>query len=255
MSAQATGSFRAATLLLGALSASCVSGPEFASELHRRTWQATVDVSPAVQEIFGTDYYCEVAVPDDSIPGMAGVDASRQIIVFAERTVNLSYEELRSIAAHELAHVHMRGFWETLPASAQEGLAVLVAIQVVPNVRWIGPKEKEGYELVEPVGFSGVQALAKRAFQRGERVTIEQLQQIATFLMENLYRSPRVDKQMKRDKQIVIKRVEAYRSDPSLLPERHRERIDSIGEVAVIADYVAGMTDRFAMASHERLTV
>ncbi len=83
---------------------------------------------------------------------------------------------------------------------------------------------------------------------------VEQMQEIATFLMENLYRSPRVDKQMTRAKKIVSELVAVYRSDPGLLPERHRDRIESIGKTAVIADYVAGMTDRFALDAHQRLT-
>ena len=200
MSLRTMALFRAATLLLGTLSASCTSGPEFVSDFHRRAWQATVDVAPAVEEIFGTEYYCKVAVTDDSIPGLAGTNESRQTIVFAEKAARFSDEVLRFIAAHELAHVHMRDFWETLPASTQEGVAELVAIRVVPNVRdalavpvvtsdttsvialagyvlSIDGENKEAYELVERIGFSGVQTLAKRAFQRGEHVSLEQLQE------------------------------------------------------------------------------
>ena len=109
---------------------------------------------------------------------------------------------------------------------------------------------------IEAAGIDSVEAVRSHAQRlvHHSQETIEQLQQIAAFLMENLYRSPRVEKQMTEAKQVVIELVQAYRSDPSLLPERHRARIDSTGEVAVIADYVAGMTDRFAMASHKRLT-
>ena len=109
---------------------------------------------------------------------------------------------------------------------------------------------------IEAAGIDSVEAVRSQPqrFVHHSQETIEQLQQIAAFLMENLYRSPRVDKQMTQAKKVVIELVEAYRSDPSLLPERHRARIDSAGEAAVIADYVAGMTDRFAMASHKRLT-
>jgi dGTP triphosphohydrolase len=38
-----------------------------------------------------------------------------------------------------------------------------------------------------------------------------------------------------------------------LLPERHQARIASAGEVVVVVDYVAGMTDRFALEAHRRL--
>jgi dGTPase len=45
----------------------------------------------------------------------------------------------------------------------------------------------------------------------------------------------------------------AYRSDPGRLPEHARARIAIDGEARAIADYVAGMTDRFAMDEHQRL--
>ena len=47
--------------------------------------------------------------------------------------------------------------------------------------------------------------------------------------------------------------LEALRADPRLLPESVRNRFSLEGEARAIADYVAGMTDRFALAEHERL--
>ena len=41
--------------------------------------------------------------------------------------------------------------------------------------------------------------------------------------------------------------------DPELLPERVRARFADDGEARAVADYVAGMTDRFAIAEHDRL--
>ena len=108
---------------------------------------------------------------------------------------------------------------------------------------------------IAAAGIDGVEAVR----QRSERLvghsteTTADLEAIAAFLMENLYRSSRVEKEMGRARAIVAGLVEAYRADPGLLPARHRARIPSVGEVTVIADYVAGMTDRFAMQSHREL--
>jgi dGTPase len=44
-----------------------------------------------------------------------------------------------------------------------------------------------------------------------------------------------------------------FRDDPSLLPVHVRDRFAEDGEARATADYAAGMTDRFAMAEHERL--
>jgi dGTPase len=46
----------------------------------------------------------------------------------------------------------------------------------------------------------------------------------------------------------------AYRRDPQrLLPPQVTARFAEEGEARAIADYIAGMTDRFAIAEHERI--
>ena len=83
---------------------------------------------------------------------------------------------------------------------------------------------------------------------------IAQRETIASFLMHELYRSRRVETEMDKARRIISELVAAYRADPSLLPERHQARIASAGGSVVVGDYVAGMTDRFALAEHSRLT-
>jgi len=67
--------------------------------------------------------------------------------------------------------------------------------------------------------------------------------QVKAFLRQQLYRHPRVVVTTEGAKQVVRALFEAYRSDPAALPAQH-----------AIADYIAGMTDRFALREHERLT-
>ena len=45
----------------------------------------------------------------------------------------------------------------------------------------------------------------------------------------------------------------AFRSDPRRLPDHVGARIPIDGEARAIADYVAGMTDRYAILEHRRL--
>jgi dGTPase len=56
-----------------------------------------------------------------------------------------------------------------------------------------------------------------------------------------------------RAEQILGDLFAAYRSDPGLLPAHVRERSGEDGELRAIADYIAGMTDRFAIEEHARL--
>ena len=81
----------------------------------------------------------------------------------------------------------------------------------------------------------------------------EQATQLERFLNAELYRHERVSAVMSRARAIVAELFERYRSDPALLPDEHRDRVSVLGERA-IADYIAGMTDRFAVREHARLT-
>jgi len=57
---------------------------------------------------------------------------------------------------------------------------------------------------------------------------------------------------MEEAKATVRQLFAAYASDPALLPDEHRERAQRLG-MRAIADYIAGMTDRFALKELERL--
>jgi dGTPase len=79
------------------------------------------------------------------------------------------------------------------------------------------------------------------------------LTQLKRFLTERLYRHPQVDAVMHAARGVVSDLFEGYRRQPEALPPEHRDRTHRIGERA-IADYIAGMTDRFAIRAHRDLT-
>jgi dGTPase len=77
--------------------------------------------------------------------------------------------------------------------------------------------------------------------------------ELKKFLYDELYQHPQVLAMNERMVGMLADLFAAYRSDPGRLPEHVRARIPSDGEARAIADYVAGMTDRFAMHEHEKL--
>jgi dGTPase len=79
------------------------------------------------------------------------------------------------------------------------------------------------------------------------------LSQLKRFLAERLYLHPRVEAVMDAARAVVGELFESYRAQPQALPAEHRERFSRLGERA-IADYIAGMTDRFAIRAHHELT-
>jgi len=75
---------------------------------------------------------------------------------------------------------------------------------------------------------------------------------IKVFLMARMYHHPDVKKVRERADAIVRRLFEAYMSDPSAMPPEWAAKADGRRPRAV-ADYIAGMTDRFAIAEHARL--
>ncbi len=73
------------------------------------------------------------------------------------------------------------------------------------------------------------------------------------FLHEHLYRHHRIELMKDKARRIMIALFERYRENVHLLPEDHQARIPALGSERVIADYIAGMTDRYAMDEYRRL--
>ncbi|WP_096667084.1 deoxyguanosinetriphosphate triphosphohydrolase [Polaromonas sp. AET17H-212] len=85
------------------------------------------------------------------------------------------------------------------------------------------------------------------------------------FLLQNLYRHPQVVETTQTAQQVVRDLFAAYMADPAQMPQAHSDRFDQLDSrpfgsarhqarpERVVADYIAGMTDRFAAREHERL--
>jgi dGTPase len=78
----------------------------------------------------------------------------------------------------------------------------------------------------------------------------ERSQVLKTFLLRNLYRHPQVMETTGRARQVVSDLFDRYLNAPQELPEAHSR---SQQHARAVADYIAGMTDRFAIREHERL--
>ena len=77
--------------------------------------------------------------------------------------------------------------------------------------------------------------------------------ELKDFLYENLYHHPDVVRMTEEAEHVIGALFRAYRADPARLPDHVRARLAEDGEARAIADYVAGMTDRFARAEAQRL--
>ena len=90
--------------------------------------------------------------------------------------------------------------------------------------------------------------------------TGRQHQELKQFLYKNLYRHKRVMRMSDNAREVVATLFKAYLDDPDLLPEKVREGLAAAGSeggeaarARLIGDYIAGMTDRFAIHEAERV--
>ena len=72
------------------------------------------------------------------------------------------------------------------------------------------------------------------------------------FLLDNLYRHPRVAAMTDRAKSIIRELFAGFAAKPSLLPPQYHA-LAEIDRARTIADYIAGMTDRYAIKERGRL--
>lgn len=73
------------------------------------------------------------------------------------------------------------------------------------------------------------------------------------YLMDNMYRHWRLIRMTAKAKRILTSLFEAYIDDPKQLPPKYARMVEEESAAQVICDYVAGMTDRFALSEHQKL--
>jgi dGTPase len=77
--------------------------------------------------------------------------------------------------------------------------------------------------------------------------------QIKDFLYANMYRHHRVVRMAVKAERIITDLFNAYQAEPYMLPQHVQEWIEDRGLERTISDYIAGMTDRYALQEHDKL--
>jgi dGTPase len=105
---------------------------------------------------------------------------------------------------------------------------------------------------------AGIESLADVRRQQGRLVrfsaaTSERNRQLKTFLYRQLYRHYKVERMRVKAERFLTMLFESYVASPTLLPTAYQARFELYGKERVICDYIAGMTDRYAMDEYKRL--
>ena len=129
-------------------------------------------------------------------------------------------------------------------ALVRDGIGAMVGDVLAETGRRVGEVRPESIDDIRAAGrglagFSQPMAEEERALKR--------------FLYEKLYDSPQLRSVRDEAQRVVTNLAAAYREDPSLLPTGWQAGEGEIAQLRGIADFIAGMTDRYAIARHREL--
>jgi dGTPase len=110
-----------------------------------------------------------------------------------------------------------------------------------------------------PASAADVRARSKPLVSFSPEVAQEQLK-LKQFLNQRVYRHYKVLRMTSKARLVVTRLFDTFVDAPKLMPPEHQEsmaqlegKLGASGRARAVADYIAGMTDRYAIMEHERL--
>jgi len=112
---------------------------------------------------------------------------------------------------------------------------------------------------INPGTIEDVRTESKPMIQFSESMRLKN-RQLKTFLNKNLYQHYKVHRMSQKAKKIILDLYTSFYNDIKLMPDDYQEYASAAqqqkgghGKARTVADYIAGMTDRYAIAEHERI--
>jgi len=170
----------------------------------------------------------------------------------------LDIESLRQCEIVDIHYDNVKKKWQDLDDSHLRHEIIRRMINYV--VSDLIETSKSLIDGVKPNDIDAVRKCGKSLIRMSEKT--ESMHKILKkFLRDNLYRHDRVNSMAEEAKKTVEYLFNAYMDKPSLLPDKIQTEIESnlddkdgLKFARLVADYVAGMTDRFAFSEYERIS-
>lgn len=169
----------------------------------------------------------------------------------------LDIESLRECEIVDMQYENVKKKWQDLDESHLRHEIIRRMINTV--VSDLIQTSEDLIKSVKPTNIDDVRKCGKSLIKMSEK-TESRHKLLKKFLRDNLYRHERVNSMAENAKQTVDYLFKAYMDNPELLTEEIQLAIKNEGGSAklktarLVADYVAGMTDRFAFSEHERIS-
>lgn len=163
----------------------------------------------------------------------------------------LDYDQVCSIKIWNLA---LAQYGRELPASrkmaAREIIRTIINLLVTDLIdntfSTISENNIESYRDVKECG---------RKLAGFSAPVMEANEELKKFLRENLYRHYKVARMSLKSEKVINELFNVYTQHPETLPHRYQIDIRENGNILrTVTDFIAGMTDRFALEEHRKLT-
>jgi dGTPase len=170
---------------------------------------------------------------------------------FRANLLNLEQLREQTLFAREFSEVHAR-----YPELEDRRLIYEVIRRMINRVVTdLIENSRSAIEQAAPQHIEDVRSLPVALVSFTEAVFAEH-RSLKQFLGENMYRHEAVKKMTDRAREMVEVLFHRYMATPTEMPDEFSDRAclgDEAVQTRVVADYIAGMTDRFAIAEFERL--
>ncbi len=178
-------------------------------------------------------------VDDGLRAGLVGLEHLQQVPLFAQFDAEVRARHPR-LDGRRLVYEILRRMIGALVNDLIEASAARIADAGVRSIDEVRAQPRP------LIGFSDAMGESNRALK--------------TFLREHVYRHYKVRRMTAKARRVVVALFEAFLADPGLMPEEHQDtarRLQAVqgsaGRARAVADYIAGMTDRYAILEHRRL--
>jgi len=172
-------------------------------------------------------------VDDGLEAGLLDLDDLAQSVSLFRGSLEQAQRRLRGASQRQIQTEALRSMIDTLVSDLIETTrdnAGRLGVQSVDDVRRSD---------VPLVGLSSDVATANSALKR--------------YLEQNLYRHQRIERMKDKARRILGALYERYLANTRLLPDDFQRRLSNEPLERIIADYIAGMTDRYAIEEFQRL--
>ncbi|NJD30846.1 MAG: deoxyguanosinetriphosphate triphosphohydrolase [Gammaproteobacteria bacterium] len=177
---------------------------------------------------------------DDGIrAGLISIEELRGVAIF-RRQYDLVTERYPGLSARRLVHEVVRRMIDYLVNDLIDASSTSIAA-------------------ASPADAEAVRARSEPLLTFGPEVSAEHLE-LKRYLRQHLYRHYKVLRMTNKARRVVRELFEAMLEDVDLMPTEHQEAARRMeaeggrsGRARAVADYIAGMTDRFAILEYQRL--